>query len=153
DDVDRMNWLRLLAALTRELEWTCVAFCQMTTHVHMLVDVPGDSLPIGMRELNREYSRVFNARHDRVGTFVRKRFGSRRLEGGIDLLGTYAYVVLNPVVDGLCRRPQQWPWSSYRTTVGISPDFPFVDGSLVAAQAGGPEQLRLVVESIARARR
>ena len=96
--------------------------------------------------------RLFNLRHRRVGAFVRKRFGSRRIEDGVDLLGAYAYVVLNPVAEGLCRRPQEWRWSSYRTTVEISSDFPFVDGSLAAAEAGGAKQLRAVVEAIARTR-
>jgi len=75
DDADRTIWVELLNTTARAFEWKCVAFCQMTTHVHMLVDVPDGSLSIGMRELNREYSSGFNLRHDRVGTFVRKRFG------------------------------------------------------------------------------
>ena len=106
-----------------------------------------------MRDLNREYSYDFNLRHDRKGTFLRKRFGSRRIEDGDDLLSTYAYVVLNPTAEGLCLRPEDWPWSSYATTLGISADFPFVDAGAVIAQAGGsPEALRQVVDSAGRAR-
>ena len=139
--------------MLERMTWTCVAFCQMSTHVHLLASVPYESLPIGMRDLNREYSCDFNLRHGRKGTFLRKRFGSRRIEDADDLLGTYSYVVLNPVVEGLCLRPEEWRWSSYRTTLGMATDFPFVDARSVIAEAGGTSgALRQVVDSAARAR-
>ena len=122
----------------------------MSTHVHLLVSTPDQSLPLGMRDLNRQYSYEFNIRHDRVGTFLRKRYGSRRIEGGKDLLSTYAYVVLNPVVERLCRRAEDWHWSSDRTTAGLSDDFPFVDAAEVIAEAGGSvDALRRTLEGIA----
>jgi REP-associated tyrosine transposase len=147
DDVDRVSWVRLLVQIVDHMGWTCVAFCQMSSHVHLLVSVPDESLPIGMRELNREYSCGFNLRHGRQGTFVRKRFGSRRIVDGADLLGVYSYVVRNPVVEHLCLWPEEWRWSSYRTTLGISADFPFVDAGCVLAEAGGGSgALRRAVE-------
>ena len=153
DAVDRVAWVRTLVRVLRERDWTCLAFCQMGTHVHLLVSTPDRSLPLGMRDLNREYSYGFNIRHDRVGTFLRKRYGSRRIEDHKDLLATYAYVVLNPVVEGLCRRPEDWRWSSYRTTAGLVDDFSFVDAADVIAEAGGSvDGLRATLEAIARTR-
>lgn len=137
DDVDRMTWLRLLVATLDRYHWGCVVFCQMTTHVHAILDVPDHTLAEGMQYLNREYSKRFNARHERVGYFVRRRYGSRRIVDGPDLLGTYAYVVLNPVVEGMCPRPEDWRWSSHATTLGLTSDFPFVDASVVLAELGG----------------
>ena len=128
------------------MRWTVLAFCQMTTHVHAIVDVPDTSLPRGMQYLNREYSRRFNARHDRFGHFVRKRFGSRRITSGRDLAGVYAYVVLNPVSEGMCPRAEDWRWSSYATTLGLTNDFGFADAHLVLAELGGAlEALRALV--------
>ena len=127
DDVDRVAWVRFLVARLARTGWTCVAFCQMSTHVHLLLGVSDRSLAEGMRDLNREYSCAFNVRHARKGTFVRSRFGSRRIVDGADLLTSYAYVVLNPVAERLCLRPEEWRWSSYRTTLGVAADFPFVE--------------------------
>ena len=153
DEVDRIDWVRRLVSVLERMAWKCAAFCLMATHVHLLLSVPDESLPIGMRDLNREYSCDFNLRHGRKGTFLRKRFGSRRIEDGADLLGAYSYVVLNPVAEGLCIRPEDWRWSSYRTTLGLASDFPFVDAGVVIAEAGGtPAALRRVVEAAARAR-
>jgi len=152
DEVDRVVWVRRLVSMLDQMDWTCAAFCEMSTHVHLLLSVPDESLPVGMRDLNREYSCDFNLRHSRKGVFLRKRFGSRRIENPDDLLGTYCYIVLNPVDRGLCLRPEEWRWSSYRTTIGVSHDFPFVDGARVIADAGGTrDALRRVVEAATRA--
>ena len=151
DNEDRITWIRLLLKVLCRFGWRCIAFCQLSTHVHLIVSVPDTSLPLGMKELNMAYSRDFNARHDRVGQFVRRRYASRRIEDGRDLVATYAYVVLNPVVAGLCPRPEDWRWSSYGTTLRISNDFPFVDASLALAEAGGSvEALSRSVEGRAR---
>jgi REP-associated tyrosine transposase len=153
DQDDRLMWIRRLCRVLDRYDWTCVAFCQMTSHVHLILDVPDLSIALGMQELNMGYSRDFNALHDRVGQFVRRRYNSRRIVDGDDLVGAYTYVVLNPVAAGVCSCPEDWRWSSYATSVGISSDFPFVDASLVSAAAGGSiDALRSVVEGRARER-
>ena len=79
---------------------------------------------------------------------MRKRYGSRRVDGARDLLGTYAYVVLNPVRERMCRRAQDWPWSSYASTLGASDAFSFVDAGIVLAELGGSvTALELLVEA------
>lgn len=148
DNTDRIGWIRLLVKVLDVHGWTCLAFCQMSTHVHIVLSVPDQSLPLGMKQLNMAYSRDFNAQHDRLGQFVRRRYGSRRVTDGRDLLGTYAYVILNPVTAGLVPRPEDWRWSSHATATGISGDFPFIDASLVVAEAGGSMgELRTLVEA------
>ena len=153
DAEDRITWLRHLVRTVGVFAWTCVAFCQMTTHVHLVVDVQDQSLALAMKRLNMGYSRDFNDRHDRVGQFIRRRYGSRRIKDGRDLLGAYAYVVANPVTAGICDDPVDWRWSSYPTTLGVSNDFPFVDASIAIAEAGGTaERLQRVVNSRERSR-
>jgi REP element-mobilizing transposase RayT len=140
-----MAWIRRLVQTLERHRWTCVAFAQLSTHVHLIVAVADWSLPLGMKLLNAEYSKDFNARHDRVGQFVRRRYGSRRIADGRDLVGTFVYVALNPVEAGLAPRPEDWRWSSYATTIGLSGDFPFVDASLVLGEAGSVDRLREIV--------
>jgi len=152
DQVDRMTWIRILVRVAGRCGWTVVAFCQMTTHVHLVLAIPDPSLAAGMQFLNREYSKDFNLRHDRYGQLVRRRYGSRRIVDGRDLLGAFMYVVLNPVEAGLVPRAEDWRWSSYATTVGVSRDFPFVDASLVVAEAGGVTSLQAIVDGELEAR-
>lgn len=145
DEIDRMTWVRDLVANAAMYELTCLALCQMTTHTHFLVS-HGGSLSAAMQRLNSGYSRRFNIRHGRAGQFLRQRFGNRRIEDGSDLLGTFAYVVLNPVNAGLCPRAEDWRWSSFARTLGLSDDYPFVDASVVTGEAGSVQQLRSFVD-------
>jgi putative transposase len=146
DEVDRLDWIRQLVRALEIHNWSCVAFAQLTTHVHTILDVPDWSLPQGMKRLNQGYSTAFNERYERHGQFVRRRYGNRRIESGSDLVGAFAYVVLNPVKAGLAPRSEDWRWSSYATTLGISDDYPFLDTSSVLAEGGGVESLRATVE-------
>lgn len=43
------------------------------------------------------------------------------------LLWTLRYVVRNPVENGLCGRPHEWLWSSYRASAGLDPPPRFLD--------------------------
>ncbi len=84
-----------------------------------------------MHFLNGRYSRAFNARHGRVGYFVRDRFWSRRKSSDAELLTSYRYVVNNPVDAGCVKRAEDWFWSSYATTIGASQAFDFVDATRI----------------------
>jgi len=42
------------------------------------------------------------------------------------LLELARYIVLNPVRAGMVKDPEEWPWSSYRGTVGMTQNVPFV---------------------------
>jgi putative transposase len=131
DEVDHLEWTRRLVRTIRRHGWTCLAFCELSTHWHALIEVGDDSLSRGMHYLNSAYTRAFNARHGRVGYFVRDRFWSRRKSSESELLTAYRYVVNNPVEAGAVARAEDWYWSSYATTLGVAAAFPFVDASRV----------------------
>jgi hypothetical protein len=115
----------------------------MTTHWHALVEVADDSLSAGMHWLSSEYSKAFNDRHARVGYLVRDRFWSRTKTDEQALLTAYRYVVDNPVRAGIVGRAEDWPWSSFATTLEVSVAFPFVDASPILAILGGDERRAL----------
>jgi len=133
DHIDRLDWLRRLIRVLDRYGWKCVAVCQLTTHVHAIVDVPDRSLPAGMHRLNGGYGKEFNGRHGRSGNLVGKRFWSERKETDEALLAAFRYVALNPVRAGICARPEEWFWSSFGTSCGLANTFAFVDTSSVTA--------------------
>ena len=134
DDVDHLTWTRRLVAALDRYDWTALAVCELPTHVHLLVDVPNESLPVGMHWLTGEYGKDYNARHDRRGALVRERYWARRIEDDADLLAAFAYLARNPVEAGLVTRPEDWFWSSYATALGLACTFRFVDPTLVLMQ-------------------
>jgi REP-associated tyrosine transposase len=129
DDLDRRRFVRVLAEIVQERNWTCGAYCLMTNHFHLLVQTPEPDLAIGMHRLNSDYANYFNRRHDHVGHLFQSRYSSEVIERESHLLETCRYIVLNPVRAGLCRRPGRWPWSNYGATAGYDspPAFLAVD--------------------------
>ena len=121
DDDDRRRFLAILGAVVARHAWRCDAYCLMTTHYHVLVTTPAGDLSSGMQLLNGSYAQSFNRRHRRDGHLYRGRFGSVLVEGETHALEAFRYIALNPVRAGACRRPEEWPWSSYRATLGLAP--------------------------------
>jgi REP element-mobilizing transposase RayT len=131
DDIDRLMWIRLLLRMLDRYDWTCVSFCQLTTHLHAIFEIPDESISFGMHMLNMAYGKGFNDRHDRFGNLLRSRFWSKRIEDERQLLAAFRYVARNPTRAGMCERPEDWPWSSFATSCGLARAFPFVDASIV----------------------
>ncbi len=128
--------MRLFFRVVEECEWTVIIVVHLTTHWHAIVETPDFSLADGMQFLNGEYSRRFNERHLRVGYLVRDRYWSRRKKTEAELLGAYCYAANNPVLAGLAARAEDWRWSSFAASVGLSDAFGFVDASRVLALYG-----------------
>lgn len=112
DDHDRVVYLRLLRAVIRRTGWECRAYCLMGNHVHLVIRTPEPNLSAGMHWLHTHYAGYFNERHDRIGHLFQSRFGSSRLWSESAVRDKMRYVEENPVRAGLCRFPEDWPWSS-----------------------------------------
>jgi REP element-mobilizing transposase RayT len=131
DDADRLEFLRLLARAGAKTQWTCISYCLMTSHYHLIVEVADGVLPVGMHALNLPYARQHNRRYGLRGHVQFRRYGSRRIENEDDLVNTFAYVANNPVEAGLCSSAADWVWSSYAGTVGLTELASFVDPARV----------------------
>ena len=121
DDGDRQLQLSGLEQVVARFGWLVLAYCQMGNHFHLLVETPRPNLALGMRQLNGVYAQRFNRRHRRVGHLFQGRFTAILVERDSQLLAVARYVLLNPVRAGLRQRAEEWPWSSYRATIGIEP--------------------------------
>lgn len=149
-DEDRSLFLRLLGIVTAKYSWTVLAYCLMTNHYHLVLQIADGGLSAGMQWLNGTCSRVTNQRRGRTAHLFRNRFSSRLIEAEEHLLVACRYVVLNPVRAGACAHPDEWPWSSYRATAGLEPRPVFLaDGELLRRFAPSvPEARRLYVEFV-----
>lgn len=119
DEDDRQKWLLLLGEVCRRFNWVCYSYCQMTNHYHLMMETPDGNLSIGMRHLNGVYTQYFNKRHRRVGHLFQGRYASPLVQKETYLLELCRYIVLNPVRARMVNVAQDWPWSSYRQTVGL----------------------------------
>lgn len=130
-----MEFMRQLALVTSRTGWNCVAYCLMTTHYHLVVDVDQGVLPVAMQLLNRRYARRYNRRHGLRGHAFFDRYGSSRILDGLHLLDRFTYVARNPVEAGACSNPADYRWSSYAGTVGVAELASFVDPTQIVRSA------------------
>jgi len=117
-DKDRENFLSILAEGCVAYNWICHAYCLMDNHYHLLIETPDANLSKGMRQLNGRYTQSFNRAHNCVGHVFQGRYKAILVEKDSYLLELSRYIVLNPVRVGMVRTTSDWPWSSYRATVG-----------------------------------
>jgi len=113
-DADYEMYIELVAAAKDNVGAEFWAYCLMPNHVHHVI-VPSreDSLSSLFRKAHRRYTRRINFREGWRGHLWQERFHSSVMDERY-LLATVRYVELNPVRAGLCRKPEDWPWSSAR---------------------------------------
>lgn len=119
DDEDRRLFMAILSQSIHRRHWVCLAYCLMTNHYHVVLELRETNLSEGMHRLNWLYALRFNERYGHVGHLFEARFGSQAIETEEHLVSALSYVVLNPVRAGLCDDPADWPWSSFRATAGM----------------------------------
>jgi len=117
-DKDRQEFLSLLNIVCNRFDWYCHAYCLMENHYHLLIETNSPTLSKGMKFLNGTYTQYFNKEHKRVGHVLQGRFKAILVEKESYLLELSRYIVLNPVRARMVRAAKDWPWSSYRATVG-----------------------------------
>ena len=118
DGIDHRKFETLLERVVIKRGWELYAYCEMPNHNHLLLKTPEADISDGMCWLNGVYARWFNQRHGYSGHVFEARFYSEIVRSNLHLLNLACYIPLNPVRAGLCLRPGDWPWSSYRATVG-----------------------------------
>ena len=132
DDDDRKLFLELLEKTIQRLNWICHAYCLMGNHYHLLVEIPEGILSMGMSWLNGVYTQKFNRKYGVTGHLFQGRFKSKPVEDNMQLLMAARYIVRNPLEANIVENAEQWPWSSYRATIGkiTPPGYLFVDDIL-----------------------
>ena len=111
DDDDRDLFLELIWRTAHRHDWTCHAICVLGSHYHLVLETSRAELSMGLQRLNWLYAVGFNAKYDSFGHVFAERFSARVIESEEHLYEACAYVLLNPVKAGLCKRVEDWQWS------------------------------------------
>jgi REP element-mobilizing transposase RayT len=150
DDIDRSALLERLARATELHRWSCLAYCLMDNHFHLVVQTPNPNLGVGMKWLKAAYAQDFNHRHGRSGHLFGGRFYSEIVTRDAHLTAAIVYVIFNPVRAGIVQRPEQWRWSSYAATIGLVPAPGFLDDGNVLEFVDGRADVarRLLVAAV-----
>jgi REP element-mobilizing transposase RayT len=117
-DDDRNLFLKILGEVCERFNWECHCYCLMSNHYHLLIRTPDANLSQGMRQLNGVYTQASNRAKNRVGHVFQGRYKAIMVEKQNYLVELCRYIVLNPVRARMVRAAKDWPWSSYRATIG-----------------------------------
>jgi putative transposase len=91
-----------------------VAYVLMPNHYHFLIGVDKDGeLSRFLQRLFNSYSQAFNRQQARSGTLFEGRAKSILMDETNYVYALVRYIHLNPVVAGLVKAPQDWPFSNY----------------------------------------
>jgi len=127
DERDYRTFLKLFGRVIELYSIRCWNYCLMPNHYHATLQPTLPNLSEAIRRLNGAYGHWWNLRHGRVGHVFQGRFKAQIVDREEYLITLSRYVVLNPVRAKLTKRPEDWLWSSYRATAGLSPTPQFLD--------------------------
>jgi len=89
----------------------------MQNHYHLLLETPHGNLGKVMHYLNGSYTGFFNRRTGRSGDLFQGRYKAILVDVDSYLLELSRYIHLNPVKAGIVEKPQDYPYSSYKSFI------------------------------------
>ena len=114
DEDDRRCFLQCLDAAKELSGCSVLAYCLMTNHVHLVIQVRSEPIGQVIKRLGVRYVYWHNLKHNRVGHLFQDRFKSRPVDDDSYLVTLLRYVWNNPVKAGLVSHPEHYRWSSLR---------------------------------------
>ena len=112
---DIKYYIKILYNLTKEQKVEIIAYCIMNNHAHILIKAEEiKELSKYMQRLNIKYARYYNKRYNRVGYVFRDRYKSEGIYGEEQLYNCIKYIYDNPVKAGICKQPEEYPYSNYK---------------------------------------
>ena len=117
-DLDRRRWMRLLATGIDRYRCRIHAFCWMTNHIHMAIQV--SDLPLGLLIgwVASQYAKATNKRLNKSGHLFERRYRGILVDCDEYLLQLIRYIHRNPVAARIVDSPEYYPWSSHRAYLG-----------------------------------
>lgn len=157
EDQDRYRFYLLLQEGIERYHHQVHAFCLMTNHIHLVIQVTDIPLSRIMQNLSFRYTRWVNWRHNRSGHLFQGRYKAVLVDANSYLLELVRYVHLNPVRAKMVDVPDSYPWTSHQAYCS-NDELPWLTTSTVLAmfsnQSGAVQAYCLFIqEAITEGRR
>ncbi|MDQ6955331.1 MAG: transposase [Mariprofundaceae bacterium] len=117
-DEDRCRFLLLLQEGSYRFGFRVHAFCLMSNHVHLAIQVSDVPLSNIMQNLSFRYTRWFNFRQKRLGHLFQGRFKAILIDQNTYFLALIRYIHLNPVRAEMVKDASDYDWSGHNAYLG-----------------------------------
>ena len=132
DQLDNQHFLEVLTECREISKYHIYAYCFMGNHVHLLLRVGEEPLEQVMKRIGTRYAVWYNNKYARAGHLFQDRYRSEAVKDDVYFLMVLRYILNNPVKGGICRKAEDYRWSSaadYITGGGIT-ETAFAEGLL-----------------------
>jgi putative transposase len=119
DDKDRTRFYFLVQEGIERFSHCIHAFCLMSNHIHLAVQVGDVSLSRILQNLSFRYTRWVNWRRNRTGHLFQGRYKAVLVDADAYLQGLTRYIHLNPVRARMVKEPEDYLWSGHRAYLGL----------------------------------
>ena len=118
DDEDNRVFLQILREYKSVCGYQILAYCLMGNHVHLLLKEGSESLEQTFKRIGAKFVYWYNAKYQRTGHLFQDRFKSEVVENERYLCTVIRYIHQNPIKARLCKRLEDYPYSSFREYLG-----------------------------------
>ncbi|WII70731.1 transposase [Bdellovibrio sp. 22V] len=94
------------------------AFVMMSNHFHLIAATPDGNLSQAMQYFMRETSREITFQAKRINQTYGSRFHRSLIASPLYYLHAYKYLYRNPVAAGICKRVEDYPYSTLPALLG-----------------------------------
>ncbi|MGM0549038.1 MAG: transposase, partial [Bacillota bacterium] len=113
DKRDYKFYLDILRKTKAKYDFSLLAYCLMTNHVHLQIWTKEVEIWRLMHQINLFYAKYFNYKYDLVGHLFQGRYFSKIIKDKLYNLAVNRYIHLNPVVASIVNKPELYSKSSY----------------------------------------
>lgn len=117
---DRAMLDDLVAETLERFDARAHAYCWMTNHMHLALQVADAPLGPIVRRIAGVYARRIQRRLPTTGHLFERRYRSVLVDADAHLLRLVRYIHLNPLRAGLVADPADYPWSGHRAYLGLA---------------------------------
>ncbi|ABQ25156.1 transposase [Geotalea uraniireducens] len=133
DDKDRYRFYEILQKSCERFQHRIHAFCLMTNHVHLEIQVSDIPLSRIMQNVSLRYTQWFNWRHKKSGHVFQGRYKAVMVDADAYLLELASYIHLNPVRARIAGQPENYRWSSHQAYLGKE-SLPWLETDFILSQ-------------------
>lgn len=116
---DRDLFAKLLGEALDRFQMRVHAYCWMTNHVHLLMQVGGTPLGQGMMSIASRFARHMQRQEPTTGHFFERRYRALLIDADAYFLALVRYIHLNPVRAGLVTDPARYAWCGHAAYLGL----------------------------------